>query len=158
MTNPIERKPVKFEPDENGFLPVKIHYRLFPVMPFGKHKGELIDKLPVTYLKWIAKGSLGYYYQQLAEAAMRRDSEPPSPEDCVAIRGYDDECVAVEAAFELKDDIKSIPGSKWSPEDRTWLIPHESISVLRKMYKQVKILNRVSERVQQVCGVQQTLF
>ena len=40
-------------------------------MPFGKHKGTPINKLPTKYLKWMVKEFMGGDYDEFGKAALQ---------------------------------------------------------------------------------------
>lgn len=144
---------------QDDIIPIGIHYKLYPMMPFGKHGGELINRLPVKYLQWMAKSSLGYHMNMLAQAALRGDVEPPELENCVLLRAYNEREMVIDAPFDLKDEIKGIDGARWSPDDRVWLIPIRSATVVRRMYPNASVGSRyISQKVNETFAKQTTLF
>jgi len=157
MNNNDERELIKFEPDANGHIPVKCHYKLFPVMPFGKHRGDLMDQLPHSYLKWLASGKIGYFWELNAEYVLHGEIEPPTLGECVSIAGHNLTYLAIDAPYELKDELRDIPGSEWSSEHRVHLVPRKMITMLRKMFPKARICSDVPRTVREIYSKQMTL-
>ena len=149
---------IKLEPDENGNLPVGIHYKLYPILAFGKHKGELLDRLPHSYLKWLASGKIGYFWQLHAEYVLHNAPEPPTIDECVAITGYNTHDLAVDAPYELRAEMRAITGATWKKEIRMHIVPRTSLKELRRMFPKAKIRGTVPKNVREEYSKQATLF
>lgn len=154
-----ECKPIKLEPDENGHIPVKIHYKLYPIIPFGKqYKGMLLDRTPHSYLKWLATGKIGYFWELNASYVLHGKPEPPTLEECVSITEYDARNLAVDAPYELRMEMRAIPGAEWSREARAYIVPKSGLKVLHKMFPLARVNGAVPRKVRETYAKQATLF
>jgi hypothetical protein len=150
--------PIKLEPDETGHIPVKTHYKLYPTMPFGMHKGTSMDRLPHSYLKWLASGKIGSFWQLNAEYILHNEPEPPEIEECVAITGYNSDDLAVDAPYELRAETRAVPGSRWNKEMRMHIVPRTSLKELRVMFPRAKVRGTVPKSVRDGFSKQAKLF
>jgi hypothetical protein len=149
---------IKLEPDETGHIPVKTHYKLYPIMSFGMHKGTLMDRLPHSYLKWLASGKIGYFWQLNAEYVLHNELEPPDVEQCVAITGHHSPDLTVDAPYELCVAMRAISGSRWNKETHVYIVPRTSLKELHVMFPKAKLCGTVPKRVREVFSKQVKLF
>jgi SWI/SNF-related matrix-associated actin-dependent regulator 1 of chromatin subfamily A len=96
---------------------------VFPTMPFGKHKGTMVDRLPESYLRWMAK-SMSDPFLRVCAAAAIAGKECPEPEDCVFLDIADSGAIIlIDAPFELKENIKMLSERGWDAERKKWWVP-----------------------------------
>lgn len=95
----------------------------FPTMPFGKHQGTMVDKLPESYLRWMASNMSDPFLRVCASAVIA--GKPcPEPEDCVFLDVADSgDIILIDAPFELKEDIKMLSERGWDPARKKWWVP-----------------------------------
>ena len=95
----------------------------YPTIPFGKHKGAMIDDLPTSYLMWMKQNLTDPFLRLCAERALKGEN-CPEPEEAVELTITEDgRDIIINAAFELKDDIKDLPERRWDAEMKRWLVP-----------------------------------
>lgn len=95
----------------------------FPTMPFGKHQGTMVDKLPESYLRWMASNMSDPFLRVCAVSAIA-GKECPEPEDCMFLDIADSGAIIlIDAPFELKEDIKMLSERSWDPERKKWWVP-----------------------------------
>ena len=96
---------------------------VYPTMPFGKYKGTMVDRLPSTYLRWMASSMSDPFLRVCAVSAIA-GKECPEPEDCVFLDIADSGAIIlIDAPFELKEDIKMLSERGWDPERKKWWVP-----------------------------------
>jgi SWI/SNF-related matrix-associated actin-dependent regulator 1 of chromatin subfamily A len=96
---------------------------VYPTMPWGKHKGIMVDRLPESYLRWMSK-SMSDPFLRTCAAAVIAGKPCPEPEDCVFLDVADSGAIIlIDAPYELKEDIKMLSERGWDAERKKWWVP-----------------------------------